>query len=77
MSKRLLPQPSLIHLKNPAKDLVKAHQSGEPDACTRIQAFHPKFSSASEVRDAEISLADAQFVIAREYGFAGWLELKR
>ncbi len=77
MPKRLPPQPSLTQLKNQAKDLVKAHQSGEPDACTRIRASHPKFSSVSEVRDAEVSLADAQLVIAREYGFTRWSELKR
>ena len=32
---------------------------------------HPHFSS-----DAEPTLSDAQLVIAREYGFAGWPNLK-
>ena len=40
----------------------------------RVRASHPGFSNLSETefQHAKISLADAQLVIAREHGFAGW-----
>lgn len=57
--------PNLDQLKNQAKDLLKACASGDPDALKRFQEH-----------SAEQTLSGAQFVIAREYGFAGWPPLK-
>jgi len=74
MRKQLPSAPSLESLKNQAKQLLKAHRDADPDACSRIEASFPRLNGTSEakIRDAELSLRDAQLVIAREYGFPSW-----
>ncbi len=57
--------PNLDQLRNQAKDLLKACASGDPDALQRFREH-----------SAEATLSGAQFVIARESGFAGWPALK-
>ncbi|HXT39221.1 MAG TPA: ankyrin repeat domain-containing protein [Candidatus Angelobacter sp.] len=78
MSKLLPSRPNLEQLRNQAKDLRNSHRSGDSAAVTRIRKGHPQLSNSSEsgVRAAKFSLADAQLVIAREYGFASWPKLK-
>ncbi|MGA2181038.1 MAG: hypothetical protein ABSH15_15835, partial [Verrucomicrobiota bacterium] len=78
MSKSLPVRPSLEQLKKQVKDLLKSHQSGEPDGLRRIQQNHPDWSQRpiEELRAASFKLADAQLVIAREYGCASWPKLK-
>ena len=78
-SEQLPPTPSLRQLRNQSKDLLQALQAGEPDAIRRIGESHPRFSDSSqaEIAAAEIVLADAQFVIARELGFDSWPRLKK
>lgn len=66
---RLPLSPNLDHLKNQAKQLLKAQRSGESEAQGRIQA--------QGVRTETFRLADAQWVVAREYGFPDWARLKR
>src|SRR5436190_3938780 len=51
-----------------AKDLLRAHRRGEPDAIRRVRAMHPRAAGA-------IQLADAQLVVAREAGFPSWPKL--
>ena len=77
MSKRLPPKANLEHLKKQAKDLLRAHRDGEPQACKRIGECLSRLSRTSEeeIRAVEVSLQEAQHVIAREYGFAGWSKL--
>ena len=77
--KQLPPNPSLEHLKSQAKQLLKAHKDGSPDAFQRIRSFFPKLSDATdvEIQSATFGLQDAQLVIAREYGFASWTRLKK
>ncbi|MEZ4421981.1 MAG: ankyrin repeat domain-containing protein [Gemmatimonadota bacterium] len=66
--RRPLPaQPSLEQQKKLAKDLLRAHRAADPDATARIRQHLP------DKRD--IGLADAQFTLAREYGFADWAAL--
>ena len=79
MSKSLPSRPNLEQLKNQAKDLLKAHQSSQPESFERIQANHPDYANASkdEIRAIKFSLSDAQLVIAREYGFPNWPKLKK
>jgi ankyrin repeat protein len=68
-SRRTLPaRPDLDQQKKLAKDLLHAYRAGEPQAIARVRTELP------DKRD--ISLADAQFVLAREYDFASWRELK-
>lgn len=77
--KSLPPNPSLEHLKYQARDLLNALSQGNAQAIARVREFHPKFARVSddEVRLAKFSLANAQLVIAREYGFESWPKLKR
>ena len=85
--KQLPPNPSLEYLKSQAKQL-KAYKEGSPDALQRIRSFFPNVarrlqahiekSDATdvEIQNAAFGLQDAQLVIAREYGFASWTQLK-
>ena len=77
MSKQLPPRPNLEHLKKQAKDLLNAFQQSSAEAIQRIKEHHPQRSnsSGSDRLDANFSLQDAQFVIAREYGFDSWPKL--
>ena len=79
MSKQLPSRPNLKHLRNQAKQLLDAQKSGDDDACTRFKTHLPRLSEASapQVSGANLTLRDAQLVIAREYDFASWSKLKR
>ncbi len=61
--------PSLEHLKKQAKRLLKSAQAKEPEALDQVG---PYFGDP-----AQISLQQAQLVIARDYGFSSWTKLKR
>ncbi|WP_022962462.1 DUF1835 domain-containing protein [Halopseudomonas pelagia] len=52
-----------------AKELLKAASNQQPDAIARLLAHLP-------VREAPPKLSDAQWVIARENGFASWPKMK-
>jgi hypothetical protein len=77
--KSLPSNPSLEHLKYQARDLLDAQNQGNAEAVARVREFHPGFARVSddEIRASKLSLADAQLVIAREYGFPSWPKLKR
>lgn len=74
MRKHLPPRPSLPSLRNQAKQLRAALQSGDVEATDRVVASFPRLASAShdQVLAAGLSLRDLQFVVAREYGFPSW-----
>jgi ankyrin repeat protein len=75
MSDRELPaRPNLEQYKKQAKDLAKDSTSGVSDALARIRRHHPRFHKLSEtdIPRAQITLTDAQLVIAREHGFESW-----
>ena len=65
----LPPRPNLEQQKKLAKDLLGAFRSGDAEALARIRAELPD--------KKDVALADAQFVLAREYGFASWRDLKQ
>ena len=76
---RGLPQrPHLDIPKREARELLNAWRAAQPEALDRIRGRHPKFQSADDavLKAAIFRLSDAQLVIAREYGFAHWTELK-
>lgn len=77
--KSLPSNPSLEHLKYQARDLLNYFAQGNAEAVARTREFHPRFArmSDAEIRVSKFSLADAQLVIAREYGFPSWPKLKR
>lgn len=64
--------PDLDKQRKLAKALARDYWRGEFEAIERVRALHPK-PPASE----NFVLSDAQLVIARGYGFAGWPQLKR
>ncbi len=70
MSLELPEKPNLEHLKKQAKDLLHRCQQGDAAAAGRFRSF-VSFSAP-----AGLKLADAQHVLAREYGFAAWPKLK-
>src|SRR5690348_2872083 len=70
MPKELPAVPNLEHLKKQAKSLLSGFRGGNPEA---VESFRLQgLPRATE----EAKLADAQRVIAREYGFANWSLLK-
>ena len=68
--RRTLPSRSdLEQQKKLAKELLAAYQRGDAAARERVRAELPDKKT--------IVLADAQFVLAREYGFNNWTALKK
>jgi ankyrin repeat protein len=66
--KQLPARASIDQLKRQAKDLHNQLRDGSAEAAARMQAVLP---------NPRQLLADAQLVIAREYGFASWPKLRR
>src|SRR6478735_914822 len=79
VSRRLPDSPHLDIPKREARTLLKQWRSGSADAVERIRRRHPKFREADSaaISAATCRLSDAQLVVAREYGFANWTELKQ
>ena len=79
MHTRSLPAwPSLEHLKNQAKDLLKAYRAGHPMSLVRFREAMPRLSALPGDRLAQLSLSlrDAQHVVAAEHGFASWSHMR-
>ena len=78
VTRRLPSQPHLDIPKREARELLKAWRAAQPEALERIRGRHPKFRKADDVviSAAAFRLSDAQLVIAREYTFSNWAELK-
>ena len=78
MPKPLPPRPNLENLKKQAKLILKGLQGGNRDVLQEICEHHPRWSTSSEdaIQSARFTLADAQLVIARQYGFDSWPKLK-
>ncbi|MEK7477189.1 MAG: FliG C-terminal domain-containing protein [Candidatus Coatesbacteria bacterium] len=77
MSKPLPLRPNLDQLKNQAKDILKAHERQDAGVCGRLKALN-RFakSSDADILAGAINLSEAQFVLALEYGFKTWGEMK-
>ena len=79
MHTRSLPaRPSLEHLRNRAKDLLKSYRAGHAPALVRFREALPRLSAIPDDRLTRMSLSlrDAQGVIAAEHGFASWSDLR-
>ena len=78
MPRQLPPSPSLEQLRKQAKSLLKRHRAADSEALTRIRENHPRWRSLREEQAAAapFALADAQLVIASEYGFPSWSRLQ-
>ena len=67
-SRTLPARPSLAQQQKQSKELLRTFAAGDTTARDRIRAVLPD--------KQRIVLADAQYVLAREYGFANWAALR-
>src|SRR5947207_11162320 len=74
MPARSLPtDPSLENLRKQAKALLRSVRDGDWQTLGAVREFHPRGDEAL----GGFSLADAQLVVARGYGFESWPKLKQ
>lgn len=75
----LPPNADLRQLRNRAKDLLKAHAAAAPDLAQRARQALPEWAELTDeqVFQSAFALKDAQRLIACEYGFDQWADLKR
>src|SRR5215472_6177241 len=71
-SQQLPERANLEQLKKQAKSLLHAARNQDPAALKRFQVV----LTGRPVNQDTIALHDAQFVIAREYGFTSWNDLR-
>jgi hypothetical protein len=77
VSRGLPAQPHPDIPKQQARDLLRQCKVQVPDALDRVRRRHPRFSAAADdAIAARLKLSGAQLVIAREYGFSSWTQLK-
>lgn len=76
MAHSLPDKPSVEYLRKEAKDLLKAQRAGDQEACDTFRILQ-RFTqaSSSEILTAGVSLNEAQFALAMDYGFASWSQL--
>jgi hypothetical protein len=79
VSRGLPERPHLDVPKREARELLDAFRAKNPDATDRVRGRHPRFRGADDATIAATTfrLSDAQLILAREYGFSSWPELKR
>jgi hypothetical protein len=77
VSRGLPANPHLDVPRKQARELLGQCKIRSTDALDRVRRRHPKFHTAED--DAivtRLKLSDAQLVLASEYGFASWSQLK-
>ena len=62
--------PDIDQLRRQARELLEAYRAQSPDAVTEVGAHHRTATPET------FALHDAQFVLARSYGFESWPKLK-
>lgn len=68
---------NLEQQKKQARELLLAIRSGDAHALSRLRRHHARWATSNEDALRQlVSLHDAQFVLAREQGFASWPKLK-
>ena len=75
------PSPSPLNLEQQrkrAKDLLRSFRAGKPAAAKRIREHLPRAQrlEPQALLTSRLSLAEAQFVLAREAGFSSWPRFK-
>lgn len=68
--RKLRPNPDLNQLKRQARELLMAYRAQRPEAVAEVEAHH------RTALPETFALHDAQFVLARSYGFESWPKLK-
>jgi hypothetical protein len=70
---RILPDhPNIEQYKKQAKELHRGAARGEPAAFARLRKHHPRLDDLAQAPSRAITLAQAQFVLAREHGYESW-----
>ena len=71
------PTLNLEQQRKRAKDLRRLHQGGAFDAGVRVVRHLPRARrlSPAQALAAPLRLSEAQFIVAREAGFASWPDL--
>jgi ankyrin repeat protein len=62
--------PDIDQLRRQARELLEAYRAQSPDALLEVDAYHRTATPDT------FALHDAQFVLARSYGFESWPKLK-
>src|SRR5215470_7753412 len=62
--------PDLDQLKRQSREMLAAYRAQSPDAVIEVAAHHRTATAET------FALHDAQFVLARSYGFQNWPKLK-
>jgi ankyrin repeat protein len=62
--------PDIDQLRRQARELLEAYRAQSPEAVLEVEACHRTATPAT------FALHDAQFVLARSYGFESWPKLK-
>lgn len=78
VSRGLPEKPHLDVPRREARSLLKDWRAKQPEALERVRRRHPRFRDTDTALSPEgkFLLNDAQLVVAREYGFSNWAELK-
>jgi len=92
-AKELPARPDLEHYKKLAKSFLRAYKTGDADSLHQIAAHYDQQLTHDQLREAverrlkklkgasrtasAMTLADAQFLIARSYAFESWPKLKK
>jgi ankyrin repeat protein len=77
MTSPLPERANLAQLKKQAKSLLHAARAGDHEALKRFQILPTRSrKSVAELASSGLALHDAQSVLAREYGFTSWNELR-
>src|SRR5262245_29576556 len=69
-TRRMREAPDIDQLKRQARELLEAYRAQSPDAVIEVAAYHRTATPET------FALHDAQFVLARSYGFESWPKLK-
>ena len=78
MTLSLPDKPSLEHLRKQAKDILKAQRHGDATGCQTLGRLHRYADLAdADILGANVTLKEAQFALAVDYGFASWDEMRQ
>ena len=77
VSRDLPANPHIDVPKKQARELLKQCKEQLTEALDRVRSRHPKFKTAdNDAIFTRLKLSDAQLVLASEYGFSSWKQLK-
>lgn len=79
MSKKLPERPNLLSLKKQAKAILRRVRSGDATTINQIKNLIHRYREETDVGRfiSLFALHDAQFLVAQEYGFKSWRELRQ